>query len=162
MCKLFCKFIIYLASKKTLRLAVFFYITTFAVASYSQTLFDPANLIFEITLPTDNSIEITALDGATNEENIALVETIELYEDSIDNIQLRANNPYDYELLEEYTSLGDAYKSLGRHEAAISSYDNAIQITKVQNGLFNLDQLPLLEKIIQSYLSLGDINNATL
>jgi len=162
MCKLFRKSIVFLASKETLRLAVFIYITTFAVASYSQALFDPANLIFEITLPTDNSIEITVLDGATNEENIALVETIDLYEDSVDNIQLRTNNPYDYELLEEYTSLGDAYRSLGRHEAAISSFNNAIQITKVQNGLYNLDQLPLLEKIIQSYLSLGDIDNAML
>ena len=136
--------------------------TVFATASYSQALFDPSNLIFEITLATDNSVEISNTDGANREGNIALFESIRLYQDSINNIQLRTNDPYNYELLEEFTSLGDAYKSLGEHETAINNYDSAIQITKIQGGLFNLDQLPLLVKIIQSYLALGDIDNATL
>jgi len=155
MCKLF--------SKVTLRLVVFFYIASFAATTYSQALFDPANLIFEITLPSEAEAELTASDEvATNEAYIALIDSFELYQSAINDIQLATNNPYNFELLEEYSDLGDAYKSLGQHDAAISSYDNAIQITKIQNGLYNLDQLPLLQKTIQSYLSLGDMDNAAL
>ena len=162
MCKLFHKLILFIASKASLRLVVIFSMAPFAAAAYSQALSDSENLIFEITLPTDNSIELSTTDGADREENMALFESIELYQDSINNLQLTTNDPYNFELLEQYTSLGDAYKSLGQHETAISNYDNAIQISKIQGGLFNLEQLPLLEKIIQSYLALGDMENATI
>jgi tetratricopeptide (TPR) repeat protein len=162
MCKLFHKLILFIASKASLRLVVIFSMAPFAAAAYSQALSDSENLIFKITLPTDNSIELSTTDGADREENMALFESIELYQDSINNLQLTTNDPYNFELLEQYTSLGDAYKSLGQHETAISNYDNAIQISKIQGGLFNLEQLPLLEKIIQSYLALGDMENATI
>lgn len=153
---------IYKTSRAPLRLVIIFFMALSAGAAYSQALFDSSNLIFEITLPTDNSITLSSAEEIYSEENIALLESIGRYKDAINNIQLTNNDPYNFELLEEYTSLGDAYRSLGQHEEAISHYDNAIQISKIQGGLYNLDQLPLLEKIIQSYLALGDMDNAGL
>ncbi|MDG2090560.1 MAG: tetratricopeptide repeat protein [Gammaproteobacteria bacterium] len=134
----------------------------YSVTAHSQTFFDPANLIFEITLPSDTPASLNALEDTNNEEGIRYLESVELYQDAIENIQLSTNNPYEYELLEEYSDLGDVYQSLAQHDEAISSFDNALQITKIQNGLYNLDQLPLLQKIIQSHLALGDLDNATL
>ncbi len=153
---------IYMASKASLKLVIIFLMGLSAAATYSQALFDPSNLIFEIRLPTDSLIPLPSNEEIYSEENINLLRTIERYKDAINNIQLNTSDPYDFELLEEFTGLGDAYRSLGQHEEAISHYDSAIQINKIQGGLYNLNQLPLLEKIIQSYLALGDLENAGL
>lgn len=153
---------IYKVSIASLRLVISLFMTIFAGSVFAQVLFDSSNLIFEITLPTDTSITLFTDNEASDEENLALLESIARYKEAINNIQLTVNDPYNFELLEEYTSLGDAYRSLGQHEEAISHYDSAIQISKINGGLYNLDQLPLLEKIIQSYLALGDMDNAGL
>lgn len=146
-----------LFSKAAFQLVSCFY----AVNAYSQVAFDPANLIFEITLPSETP-EFTLTEDLSPEENIALFQAIGLYQEAINTIQLESNSPYNFELLEDYIDLADTYRSLGQHENAIASYRDAVQITKVQNGLYNLDQLPLLQKIIQSYIALGDLDNATL
>ena len=134
-------------------------LTLSTVSLYAQTIVDPANLVFEITLPSDNSIELSS-NQVNNEDNLALTRSVVRYQDSINAIQLASNSPYNFELLEEYDALGDAYKSLGQHQEAILHYDNAIQITKIQNGLHNLEQLPLVQKIIQSHIKMGDTENA--
>ncbi len=141
-------------------LLVWLSLLAFSINAHSQALFDPANLVLEVTLPSEMPEFMTS--GNTSEENSALLQSISRYQDSIDTIQVESTSPYNFELQEQFSSLGDLYQSLGQHESAITSYDDAIQITKIQNGIYNLDQLPLLDKIIHSYIAMGDIRNATL
>ncbi len=45
---------------------------TLSAAAYSQALFNPSNLIFEIRLPTDNSITLSKTEEIYSEEKIFL------------------------------------------------------------------------------------------
>ncbi len=52
--------------------------------------------------------------------------------------------------------LGTAYAALGRHDLAAAALGQAIAISRRSNGLFNLEQLDLLEALIRSHLATGN------
>lgn len=125
---------------------------------------DTTRLVFDITVASNEVLPLgSPLSDfdESNEESRSLLTTIASYESEIDRLQEDNNNPYNYELLEQYLSLGDAHQELGRYEDAIAHYDTAMQITKVQYGLNSLEQLAVTEKIIQSYIAMGDLGNST-
>ena len=127
----------------------------------AQDFIDTTKLIFEISLPPTPEPETGSASGIFNDNSISLADSLFLYREEINSIQQSAD-PYNHALLEQYSGLGDTYQTLGLHEEAITNYESAIQISKIQNGLYNLDQLPLVEKIIQSYVAIGDTENASL
>jgi len=134
------------------------------VSMQAQVPIDTTRLVFDVTLVTDAVLTTgTPLSEAdeTNEDYRTALSTIVSYQSEIDRIVQQTNNPYNFELLEQYLSLGDANQSLGRHEEAIAHYDSALQIMKIQDGLHNMDQLIITEKIIQSYIAMGDLGNST-
>lgn len=131
----------------------------------AQELIDISRLVFDVRLQSDTDLEITPpLDPSSvdNEEYRTLAQSAASYQQAINDIQQQSASPYDFELLEQYQDLGDVYFEMGRFEDAITNYDNAIQITKIQGGLDNMDQLVLAEKIAQSYLAMYDLDNANI
>ncbi len=136
----------------------------FPLTMQAQVPIDTIRLVFDVTLATEPVLGTgTPLSEAdeTNEEYRSALSTIVSYQSEIDRIVQQTNNPYNFELLEQYLSIGDANQSLGRHEEAIAQYDAALQIMKVQNGLFDMNQLLVTEKIIQSHIAMGDLGNST-
>jgi tetratricopeptide (TPR) repeat protein len=56
--------------------------------------------------------------------------------------------------------LGLTYAAAGRHDVAVLQLERALQISRQSAGLFNLDQLDLLEPLIDSDVALGRARDA--
>jgi tetratricopeptide (TPR) repeat protein len=81
--------------------------------------------------------------------------TVEEYQDAI-NESIDNGDLYSQTLSEQHEALGIMLYRSGNYEAAIESFDDAIHIHKVNNGLFNLDQARIVEHLIKVYTELGD------
>lgn len=82
---------------------------------------------------------------------------IDRYEGGI-GTTLEASGPYSDQLREQYLSLGELYQQQGDHEKAITAFESAMHIDRVNDGLFTLRQLPLVQNIIESYAALADFD----
>jgi hypothetical protein len=81
------------------------------------------------------------------------------YQESIELTQLQ-QGPYSFELAEELQALGELYQGLSQHSEAIAQFEAAQAILRINNGLFSLDQENLLNNMMQSYIALGNSQQA--
>lgn len=115
---------------------------------------------------TDNAEVITAdqaePDAATTgsvpqtpltEEEIEFNRIISLYAEQVQQLE-RENGAYNYELVEGLSSLGRAYGNAGNLPEALKTYERALHINRINEGLHSLDQLPILELIIETNTAL--------
>lgn len=72
------------------------------------------------------------------------------------NALITAENTYALSLREQYEALADLQQQSGDHEAAVATLEQAMHIERVNAGLFTLQQMPLVEKIIASHNALGN------
>ena len=84
-----------------------------------------------------------------------LKKTVDQYEHSISELQQAHGVFYD-RIGEELTGLGIAYRNLGQYPEALAAFNRALHISRVNNGLQNLQQLPILEQIIAINTATGD------
>lgn len=63
---------------------------------------------------------------------------------------------FSVNLREQLEALAGLLQQTGDHAAAITELENAMHIERVNQGLFTLDQIPLVEKLIASHDSLGN------
>lgn len=63
---------------------------------------------------------------------------------------------YDSALSEQLLGLGAAYQAAGRHEDAAEALSRAAHIVRVNEGLYSTSDLPILERLIESYSALGE------
>jgi tetratricopeptide (TPR) repeat protein len=70
------------------------------------------------------------------------------------------NGPFSVALVELLTSLGLAYQENGEHVLAASVLDRALSLKRINEGLFGLDQVPLVERLIDSERAIGRIETA--
>ncbi len=82
---------------------------------------------------------------------------INRYESGI-GTTLETTGPYSDQLREQYLSLGELYQQQGDHEKAITTFESAMHIDRVNDGLFTLRQLPVVQNIIESYTALADFD----
>ena len=75
------------------------------------------------------------------------LEAVKYYQELIDTLE-REGGVYDSQLSEVMLGLGNLYQKFGRHGDAASLFDRAYHITRVNSGLYSLDQLALLEELI--------------
>lgn len=106
--------------------------------------------------------QTATLDSETGAEARArLAADITAYRARISDT-LANSNPYSPALREQYDSLGSLLQQTGEHEDAIAAFENAMHIDRVNGGLYTLDQIPLVEKMIASHDALGnaeDVND---
>ena len=69
---------------------------------------------------------------------------------------------WDRALTEELSALGSLQQQLGDHPAAIDTLSRAMHINRINEGLHTLGQVPLVERMIDSYAALGDWPNVDL
>lgn len=67
-------------------------------------------------------------------------------------------SPYSSALREQYDALGTLLQRTGAHTDAIEAFASAMQIDRVNGGLFTLEQIPLVQKIIASHSNLGNFD----
>jgi tetratricopeptide (TPR) repeat protein len=78
---------------------------------------------------------------------------------SIEDEEAR-NGPFSSALVELLTSLGLAYQENGEHVLAASVLDRALSLKRINEGLFGLDQVPLVELLIDSERAIGRTDTA--
>jgi hypothetical protein len=59
-------------------------------------------------------------------------------------------------LIAPYTELADAYRAAGDHDLAAAANARALQLLRVNEGLYTLDQVPLLVRAIENAEQRGD------
>tara|TARA_R110000772_G_scaffold205237_5_gene315498 strand:- start:2087 stop:3592 length:1506 start_codon:yes stop_codon:yes gene_type:complete len=121
-------------------------------------------LIFEPFFLNDQS-QLPALADQEQTDNISsesaneLRSSLSLYEQSIELTEIQEGT-YSFELVEKLSALGDIYQQLGDHAQAITSYESAQYMLRINSGLFSLQQRPLVEKIIASHIATGNTQEA--
>lgn len=75
--------------------------------------------------------------------------TLDYYNELVEQLEI-SGGVYDSQLSEVLTGLGNIYQSLNRHNEAIEIFKRALHITRVNEGLYGIGQLALLEKLIET------------
>ncbi len=114
-----------------------------------------AQLPHEHPLPVKSAMELT-VRRQFNNGNPTRPDDIATLEAAL-KLQEQKGNAYDKSLTEILLDLGTAYQYNGDFALALQSFQRANQIIRVNNGLFSLDQAPLLRRMINSTVALGDL-----
>jgi tetratricopeptide (TPR) repeat protein len=72
------------------------------------------------------------------------------------------HGPLSRALIDPLVSLGLAHQEYGEHDLAVEALSRALQIKRVNDGLYGLDQVPLLRQLSVSELALGDFASAAM
>ena len=119
-----------------------------------------------------STIELSVLPSTPNPAPFvnldSTIDSLDLLDSSITQLQESIfqyeleGGVYDYRLSELYLSVGNTYQQLDKPQLAIDAFNEALQLSRINGGLFTEDQLPVVEKLVESYLNLGDIPTANL
>lgn len=63
---------------------------------------------------------------------------------------------YSPQLAEAYADFGAYYNELGDYDSAVAQYTAALQIARIAYGLYSEEQLPVLQRLIDSHSKAGD------
>lgn len=83
------------------------------------------------------------------------VQVIRDYNEAIVAIEAEGG-AWDRNLVEELEALGTLQQQQGNHAEAIETLGRAMHIDRINNGLHTLQQVPVVEHMIDSYMALGD------
>jgi len=134
----------------------------FIPAALAQTADELRFLIFEPVLlsgvepAAGNSVTgagTTPGEAAPPQEELG--NDIARYQERIKSLAL-TENPYSPSLREQYSALGLLLQRTGDHSGAILALESAMHIDRVNEGLFTVNQIPLVESIIASHEALGN------
>ncbi len=140
-------------------------------------LFDPVPI--RVTpIEGDNSYTVTELSRLPDGEAVDLrswlaqltpaftqldQDTIErqldYFNDTIESVEL-SDGAFSPRLGQELQAQGNALLQAGDINGALVAFDRAAHIIRVNNGLFSLDQAPVIEDTIEAHLSRGDLISA--
>ncbi|MCH7816461.1 MAG: hypothetical protein IIC60_07825 [Proteobacteria bacterium] len=96
-----------------------------------------------------------AIDPEQDPEFLLRSNSIREYNSSLERIELNGG-AWDRDLVEELATLGSLQQQQGQHPEAIDTFSRAIHVNRINAGLHTLEQIPVVEQLIDSYLALGD------
>ena len=80
---------------------------------------------------------------------------IDPYQDQLEEMET-LGGPYSENLAEPLAGLGALYQERGDYAKSIEAYRRALHVLRVNDGLRSTRQVPLLEKLIEVYRTVGD------
>jgi hypothetical protein len=119
----------------------------------------------EFSAETDQSIiEATLTSGELvgarqqipADQMTAVADDIARYKKVILDLEQKGG-AYEAGLSEELLALASLYQKTGEYREAQTILNRAAHIARVNNGLFDASQIPLLQKVIENYVLLGDV-----
>jgi tetratricopeptide (TPR) repeat protein len=124
------------------------------------------NLVAQTQPPTDSAANTVQADSTEQQSaapakqsfaklNSSELNSIREYQEQVDRLQSQYD-AYHAGLSEAKTGLALAYQQEGNHEEAISSLETALQINRVNYGLYHVNKIPLIEHLIVSYSATGN------
>jgi len=85
--------------------------------------------------------------------------SIEQYRENIREIEYH-NGPFNLILGQQFESLGDLLRKVSDFDNAIDAYEKSLHIIRVNEGLYDEQQLPILEKLVQSNMAVENLDEA--
>ena len=92
--------------------------------------------------------------GALEQSGAGQQESIARYEARIADLEA-AEGPHAKELIEARRSLGLLLQQAGEHGRAVEALQGALQSIRVNEGLYSMSQIPIVEAIIDSHVALS-------
>jgi len=92
---------------------------------------------------------------------VSRMNNIQQYSAAVESIEGQGG-AWDSNLAEQLATIGDLEQQQGNHLGAIVAFSRAVHINKIANGLYTLEQIPLLEKMIESYAATDNWEQADL
>ncbi|WP_346838916.1 hypothetical protein [Microbulbifer sp. SAOS-129_SWC] len=111
------------------------------------------------TAPPPAFIEAASKPLPTVKRNLHPSETIDEYRDRIEEMEAE-QGAYGAGIDEQLMGLGVALQKDGNHEEAISEFRRAMLINRVNEGLYSLNQVPMIERMINSQIALNQWQDA--
>lgn len=99
--------------------------------------------------------QLVTPDPEDDPEFIRRMENIRQYEDSVQTIE-GSGGAWDQGLVQELTAMGSLLQQQGAHGEAIDVYERAVHLNRINSGLNTVEQVPFIEQMISSYVSLGN------
>ena len=96
-----------------------------------------------------------ARSNAGISENLSEAD-VERFEAQLQELE-RQGDSYAPALAETLLGLAAVYEGLGNYAAAVPLYDRASHITRVNAGLFSLEQEPIIRRLFNNYYMQGDL-----
>ncbi|MCW8196132.1 hypothetical protein F6455_15170 [Proteobacteria bacterium 005FR1] len=93
------------------------------------------------------------LDGISSNPLMASEKLID-YRDAIARLESE-QGAWGLGLAEHLAGLGQTYQTRGQHRDAIKIFDRAIHVSRINNGLYDLSQVPIIEKMVESLKARG-------
>ena len=116
-----------------------------------------------MAIDPDSDFELPPARQAPDPEQDPLfqqrLDNIRNYDLSVQQIEVR-DGAWSKELTEELNALGLLQQQQGDHISAVETFNRAIHINRINSGLHTLEQVPLIEHMIDSFLALGDLEQA--
>lgn len=112
-----------------------------------ETVFIALSAIFSSNLWAED--EILTGDELPGSEQALQIQSLYDSRASVDQLDSK-QGAYGYELSEALIDLGRAYYSLGRQEDALQAFTRALHVYRVNEGLYDLGQVKIVEMIIES------------
>ncbi len=108
-------------------------------------------------IPVEEEIESTVANVDTLQVEMTAEQkrSIKNYEELISQLEI-SGGVYQVQLSEVLLSLGSTYQALDLHAEAIVAFERSLHISRVNDGLYNLGQIDMLESMIESNSKLKD------
>ena len=106
----------------------------------------------------DNMTATTSFENAGTDVEL-LLSTQNQYQESILDFELEGG-VYDSRLSEAYLALGSNHRQLGEYELAVEALNKSLQVSRINNGLFSAEQVPVVSELVNTLLQMEDIFTA--
>ena len=83
------------------------------------------------------------------------MQDIQRFDEAITDSEILAG-AWGNSLVEQLNSLGSLQQQQGDHLGAIETHERAIHVQRINSGLHTIDQAPLVEQMIDSFIAMGD------
>jgi len=97
----------------------------------------------------DSSVENDQLDSQQRAREEEIAQELSLRRRAIDELQ-GSQGIYAPELQEAYGDLASLFEEMDDFESAIAVYSDALQISRINTGLYSDQQLPIIQSLIES------------
>jgi len=81
------------------------------------------------------------------------------YEQALEELEYEGG-AWSQEVAQELETLGTLLQEQGQYEQAIKVFDRAVHINRVNHGLFSPQQVPLVERVVDGHVALGQWRDA--
>ncbi len=113
----------------------------------------------------DDSVTLPVEQNSTPDEDDPefrrRLATIAQYSEAVRATELDGG-AWDSSLAEDLAILGGLFQQQGDHAQAIEIFDRVVHISRINNGLHAIDQIPAVQQMIESYLAISDWEKADL